>query len=418
MNRKRVITIVVGAAVLVAAGGGIAYASLNNTVQVKVATASAKILAVTVDAPGTVTAVGRRGVYPPTAATIAKLEVADGDRVSAGQVLVRLHTGPLKLAVAQAEAALATARAQAGAASNAAPTGSELSAASRAISAANSALSTAKKNYADYLADYNAASPTDQDAMRPTLRTLRSARDQASATLAVARANRDRLSRSGQNGLATHAGSLSIAAAKLALAQAKANLEAAELTAPVDGTVVVPSTVEAGAGVTPGVPVVSVSEPSGLVFEASVDQSDISSITAGQAATVSLDAFAGQGLTGKVLSRSQSASTTATGGVAFITKISLPAGSVQPLAGMGGSVAITVKDLADALTVPAAAVVSNGEQRYVFVVADGVVHRTAVRIGAETDTAIQIVEGLSAGDQVVSTGASSLADGQSVKVVQ
>lgn len=418
MNRKRVITIAVIAAAVVAAGGGAAYASLNNTVQVKVAAAASSTLAVSVDAPGTVTAAGHRGVYPPAVATIAKVEVADGDQVKAGQVLVRLDTAPLKLVVAQAKAALATARAQADATSNAAPTSSEWSAANRAISAANSVLSTAKKNYADYLADYNAASPADQDVMRPTLRTLSSARDQASATLALAKANRDRLSRSGQNGLAKDAGSLSVAAAKLALAQAEANLDGATLTAPVDGTVAVPSTVEAGAGVTPGVAVVTVSAPGALVFEASVDQADISSISSGQAAVVTLDAFAGQNLTGKVLSRSQSASTTATGGVAFITKISLPSGAVQPLAGMGGSVSITVKNLTDALTVPAAAVVSNGEQRYVFVVSDGTAHRTVVRIGAETDTAIQITDGLAAGAQVVVTGASSLADGQSVKVIQ
>ena|GEM_PF-1163352 len=417
MNRKRVVTIAVIAAVVVAAGGGVAYASLNSTTEVKVATAALSKLAVTVDAPGTVTEAGRRGVYPPAAAMIATVEVADGDQVKAGQVLVRLGTAPLKMVVAQAKAALATARAQAEATSNAAPTGSEKAAANRAISAANSALSTAKKNYADYLADYNAATPTDQDTMRPTLRTLSSARDQASATLSLAKANRDRLSRAGKSGLATDAGSLSVAAAKLALAQAQANLDGAELTAPVAGTVTVPSTVEAGAGVTPGVAVVTVAAPGALVFEASVDQADISSVARGQAAVVSLDAFAGQNLAGTVLSRSQSASATATGGVAFTTKISLPSGSVQPLAGMGGSVAITVKDLADALTVPAAAVVSNGEQRYVFVVSDGKVHRTVVRIGAETDTAIQITDGLAAGAQVVVTGASSLADGQSVKVV-
>lgn len=418
MNRKAVITIAVIAAAVVAASGGVAYASLNNTVQVKVATASLAKLAVTVDATGTVAAASRRGVYPPAAATIAKVEVADGDRVSAGQVVVRLNTSPLKLAVAQAEAALATARAQASSVSSAAPTGSEVAAAKRAISAANSALSTAKRNYADYLADYNAASPTDKDAMRPTLRILSSAREQASATLALAKASRDRLSRSGQNSLSTQAGSLSVAAAKLALAQAKANLEASALTAPVDGTVSVPDNVEVGAGVTPGVAVVSVNAPDGLVFEASVDQADIASIAVGQPAGVTLDAFSGQSLTGKVVNRSQSASATVTGGVAFTTRISLPVGSVSPLAGMGGSASITVKELSDALTVPSSAVVSNGEQRYVVVAVDGKVRRSVVRIGAETDAVVQITDGLAVGDQVVVTGASSLSDGQSVKVVQ
>ncbi|PFG17421.1 RND family efflux transporter MFP subunit [Propionicimonas paludicola] len=416
MNRKRVVMIAIVAAAVIAAGGGAAYASLNSTALVKVTTAGLGRLAVTVDAPGTVAAANQRGVYPPTAATIAKVEVADGDRVSAGQVLVRLNTAPLKLALAQAEAALATARAQANSIATASPTGSEYAAANRAISAARSALGTAKRNYADYLAEFNAASPVEQDAMRPTLRTLGSARDQASATLALAKANRDRLSRSGQNGLAKDAGSLSVAAAKLAVAQAKADLGGAVLTAPVGGTVSVPSGVESGAGVSPGMAVVSVDEPRSLVFEASVDQADIASVAPGQPATVTLDAFAGQTLVGKVLSRSQSASTTATGGVAFVTKVSLAAGSVQPLAGMGGSVSITVKELPDAITVPAAAVVSNGEQRFVFVLADGRVHRTVVRIGAETDTAIQITDGVTAGAQVVVTGASSLSDGQSVRV--
>ena len=77
---------------------------------------------------------------------------------------------------------------------------------------------------------------------------------------------------------------------------------------------------------------------------------------------------------------------------------------------------IEVTSIPDALTVPVEAVLTRGATKSVFLLgSDDVVHARTVTIGASTDTAAQILTGLTAGDTVVTTGASALSDGQRVR---
>lgn len=66
--------------------------------------------------------------------------------------------------------------------------------------------------------------------------------------------------------------------------------------------------------------------------------------------------------------------------------------------------------------IPAAAVISQGSEPYVYKVSKGVVHRTPVVIGALTDAQAEVVRGLSAGDIVVVKGAKALFDGADVRI--
>jgi multidrug efflux pump subunit AcrA (membrane-fusion protein) len=63
-------------------------------------------------------------------------------------------------------------------------------------------------------------------------------------------------------------------------------------------------------------------------------------------------------------------------------------------------VRIRVQAEPQALVVPRGAVRSDSEGRYVFVVRDGTLHRTAVELGAASPTAYAVVSGLHAGDIV------------------
>ena len=69
------------------------------------------------------------------------------------------------------------------------------------------------------------------------------------------------------------------------------------------------------------------------------------------------------------------------------------------------------------LSVPELAVVGEGDQRFVYVVGkDGKVKRTAVKTGLRSAGRIEILEGLKAGQPVVTEGVVKLADGMKVKV--
>ena len=411
MKRKTIVATSIGAAVVLALGGGYAYSASNNQPVVGVAQAAIAPLSVTVSASGSLVAAHSAGVYPPASGTVAKVLVADGDTVKAGDTLAEMATGPLRLAVFQARAALSAARAQGEAVSNGVPGAIDRSAASAALSAARSQVSTAKKNYASFRADYD---PNDAS-QRATLRTLNTARTQASAALQAAKAALNRLSVASRVSLARTAASQGVTAASRALTLAEANLDKATLAAPFDGIVTIHGTVEKGSGLTPGVAAFTIVDPTRMEFEAAVNETDIADVAKGQPATVTLDAYA-EGFTGKVVRVQASPETTSTGSVAFPVRISLESGQSRLFQGMSGSVDIAVKSIPDALTVPVEAVLTKGATKSVYVLgSDNVVHARTVTVGASTDISAQILSGLAAGDTVVTTGASALTDGQRVR---
>jgi membrane fusion protein (multidrug efflux system) len=69
----------------------------------------------------------------------------------------------------------------------------------------------------------------------------------------------------------------------------------------------------------------------------------------------------------------------------------------------------------DALTIPYAALLDDGGQPYVYVVAGGIAHRHDVTTGATSGDRIAITKGVSAGDQIVTQGGTALEDGMKVR---
>lgn len=415
MKTKTIVASGIAAAVVLALGGGYAWSVATNRPLVGVAQAAVAPLTVTVSASGSLVPAHSAGVYAQAAGTLASVKVHDGDSVEAGDLLAVMDTGTLKLAVAQARAAHSTALAQQAAVTNGVPTAIDRSAAGAALSAARSQVSTASRNYAAYLDDYNNAAADQKDAMASTLRTLKTAKATANAALKAAESSLSKLSVAGRVGLARTAAAQSVTATSMALAKAQANLAAAELTAPFAGTVTFHGTVEPGSGVTPGVPVFTVVDPGRMEFDAQVFESDIAAVEKAQAATVSLDAFTNT-FSGKVTRVQASPVTTGTGTVAFPVRVSVDAGDARLFQGMTGSADIEVKSIPDALVVPIEAVLTSGDAKSVLVLgADDVVHSRRVSVGASTDTSAQILSGLTAGENVVTTGASTIADGAHVR---
>jgi membrane fusion protein (multidrug efflux system) len=70
----------------------------------------------------------------------------------------------------------------------------------------------------------------------------------------------------------------------------------------------------------------------------------------------------------------------------------------------------------DALLVPEQALVPEGGEMFVFVAKDGVVEKRKVQIGQRRVGEVQVVEGLAAGEQVVTEGTQKLRDGSPVSV--
>src|ERR1700686_356760 len=86
--------------------------------------------------------------------------------------------------------------------------------------------------------------------------------------------------------------------------------------------------------------------------------------------------------------------------------------------GTSVQLSLTAKTVKDALVVPAAAVISapDGGSAVMVVGNDGRAHQKAVKLGIRQDDDVQILEGVTAGDKVVATGAYGLPDKTKIKV--
>jgi multidrug efflux pump subunit AcrA (membrane-fusion protein) len=69
----------------------------------------------------------------------------------------------------------------------------------------------------------------------------------------------------------------------------------------------------------------------------------------------------------------------------------------------------------ETLWIPAAAVITEADQTYVFVTENGVAQRRPVKLGETKDSQVQIVEGLTKTEQIVLPGPQPPTEGQSVK---
>ena len=354
MKRATLITGGIVLAAVLAAGGGFAYSAANSRTSVGTAQVVSEPLSVVVSASGTVDAARSVGVFPAVGGTLVSLVVKDGQVVAKGDALGKLDSAPLKLAVTQAKAALTQAKA--------------------ALTAARAQRVLVNDKYSVDL-------------------EKRAARE------------------------AVDAATQGVTAAERVLKQAEANLAGVSLTAPIAGMVSLPSSTEAGMGVTPSAALLWVVDDAELQFVAAVDESDIAAVTTGKPATITLDSYAGQPFTGTVSSVRATPVTAATGGIAFPARISFDPGEARVFLGMSGSAELETEAIADAVTVPIESVLTEGAQRHVFTVdAEGVARKVIVTVGAETDTRAQVLDGVAVGDRVVTTGAGTLVDGQKVSV--
>jgi HlyD family secretion protein len=202
--------------------------------------------------------------------------------------------------------------------------------------------------------------------------------------------------------------------ARAGLAQAEDNLAKTEIRSPIDG-IVIQLDVKPGeaviAGTTniPGSTLAVIADTSVMLTELRVDEADIAQVTLDQRASIYAAAFPDTALSGRVESIATSAQR-ADGqqNLSFEVRVHLDDPeqvAVRP--GMSCRAEIYTETSEDALAVPVQAVQydtgdGDGEQAYVFVVADGQAVRRVVQTGLSSDSHMEILTGLAAGEQVVS----------------
>jgi HlyD family secretion protein len=194
--------------------------------------------------------------------------------------------------------------------------------------------------------------------------------------------------------------------AKISVDNAKLAIADAYLVAPSGGMI---SSLEVGVGeyVSPGQPVIVLSEVDDLQAEINLDETDVARIAIGSPVAITIDAFPGAELAGEVIDIAPSA-TVQSGVVLYPVTVRLDptdpstgSGQALPLRpGMTANVTITVEKRENTLFVPFRAVETEGGQAYVTLKTEAGNLRVPVTLGLITDTQIEILSGVSEGDVV------------------
>lgn len=378
---------------------------------------------------------------------VAEVSVDIGDEVRAGDPLVRLDTGDLERAVAQAELTLRQAElrlerlrepvdeadirraenavAQAAAAlevaqlNRTAVLNSTLL--NEALEDAQDAYDDTRQRYEDRLREYEAGDidywfvdftqQRFEDAelalariqQQVNLQTESSTNDVERAMQAYQEAQ-DALERlrEGADPLDLEAAQLDIEAARLALDNARSSLADAVLTAPFDGVV---SAVNATADelAPTGLPAVSLVSLNQFHITVSVDEIDVAKLSPGLPAEVTIDAFSDVVLSGAV-ERIGPAAIIEQGAATYPIVIALDPTEAALRAGMSATALIMVDELTDQLLVPnwVVRIDQTTGQTYVHRQVSGdVTERVDIRLGVRHGGSSQVLEGLNAGDILV-----------------
>lgn len=399
MSKKRILWIVGG--VVVVAAVAVALGARNGKkgqVEVQVEPIAAQKVVQTVTATGRIQPVTQVNISADVSAKIIRLEVAEGEWVEKGRLLLELDRERYLAEVESAEASLRAAQSQA-------------KAVAETLTKAEKDLERSRSLFEQKLEPQAAldAAVATADAERAR---HRSTLDQAEQTRAALKQARDALSKTSI--YAPMAGTVS-----------KLNKEVGEIAL--------------GSQFQEDV-ILELSNLSGMEALVDVDENDIVQLALGDTATIEVDALPGKTFQGQVTEIASSAKSSGQGTAEqkteFEVKIAIADPGSQLRPGMTASADVVTEVRESVLAVPIQSVAvrtpeqlgaekggegkaggpakdaaaepaptytpdKEGFVEVVFVVADGVARARQVKTGIQSDTHIELLEGPGAGEQVV-----------------
>ena len=211
-------------------------------------------------------------------------------------------------------------------------------------------------------------------------------------------------------------------------AQAKASYESTQLTqqdtidkleaakegvkADFNGVVTEVAVVE-GATVTAGTKMVTMANLDDVQVALSVSKSDLPKIALGQNVDITIN---GKAYSGEVTKISGNATKNSNGVAVVETIIQVTNPDSDIILGVEATNKIHAEKADNTIVLPYEYIQTDAEGDYVYVVENGVVTRKNVTVGISTSTEAQVIEGLSEGDEVISSDVSMLTEGMAVAV--
>ncbi|HEY6746573.1 MAG TPA: efflux RND transporter periplasmic adaptor subunit [Mycobacteriales bacterium] len=444
-----------GATAAVAVSAALLTGCSGDSTDIQTAVVGRSTVSEVVEAPATVQAAATTTLTSPATGEVEQVLVKDGQRVAAGTVLARISSPQTTAQLTQARSALAQVEAS-GPSSPALLSGGPQA---QADTSAQGAFASARKA---------AAAIPDPRLQATALTQIATAEHQYQLAAAQARAAIGAIN-SGIGNLNSALASLTAAQrlqAQTAVQVAQRAVDALEVTAPIAGTVQLGGETPAGSGggtdlsgvlsqlpagaqqqaatalggaapsgggagvqttgpLTPGTPVstgttlATIVDLSALSLQADVDETDVFLVKPGVKAEAQLDAVPGARYPATVASVGLSPTQSARGGVSYRARLTLAAGTMAdgspaptPRPGMSAVADLQVRTARNAVSVPATAIVHDGDRDAVWVLQGKLARRRTVTVGTQGEDVVAVTEGLKVGERVVVRGTDQVREGQ------
>jgi membrane fusion protein (multidrug efflux system) len=186
------------------------------------------------------------------------------------------------------------------------------------------------------------------------------------------------------------------------------------IVAPFDGVVGIRG-VSIGDYVKDGADLVNIEDIGVLKVDFRLPERYLTQVRSGQAVEVTADALPGGRYRGAVEAINPRVDANGRS-LEVRARLSNSDGRLRP--GMFARVRIIVGERANALLVPEEAIVPLGDDFFVYTVVDGKANRIRVKLGVRRDSQVELLEGVKAGDKVVTAGMRVQRDGQPVRIVE
>jgi multidrug efflux pump subunit AcrA (membrane-fusion protein) len=345
------------------------------------------------EATGTVKAITTTQVSANLMGRIISIPVNEGDHVTRGQMLVQIDNRDAQAQLQKVQAGLKEAEAS-------------LIEIDNSVAAANYAVKTAEANrqmaeitFGRYKELYQRKSVSGQeyDEASSKLKSATSEVERAKANVQTIQSKRSQVN-------------ARIEQARADIANSKVYAGYASIASPVSG-VIVKKLAETGSIASPGVPLLSIEDNSQYRLEASVEESRSKLVRLGNRVNVHVDALGEGDLFGTVADILPSADPS---NRTFIVKINLPA-NPSLKSGLYGLARFPVEQK-EAISISETAIQERGQLTGVYVVGtDGIARFRIVTTGKKAEGAVEILSGLSEGDEIVTSDLARMTDGAKVR---
>ena len=151
-----------------------------------------------------------------------------------------------------------------------------------------------------------------------------------------------------------------------------------------------------------------------LRVEFSVPETLLAQLKPGQPVNVEVGAYPDEAFPGRITAIAPQVDVA---GHSVLLRAELPNGDLRLRPGLFAQVTVTLAEKPDAIVLPEQAIWPIGNDKTVFVIEEGKARRQTVTLGQREPGFVEVVTGLSAGDEVVTAGQMKIFDGAAVKTI-